>query len=329
MRIAGLTALLVVTLACAAYAKDLRVGIIGLDTSHVIAFTTLLNDVEHPQHVPGAKVVAAFQGGSDDIESSYSRVEGFTQRLREEFGVEIVPTIEALCDKVDAVLLESVDGRPHLEQVKPVFAAGKPVFIDKPLAGTLKDAVEIYMLGKSHGVPWFSSSSYRYYESLTDLQAQDVGDIRAAISYGPAHLEEHHPDLFWYGVHPAEALFTVMGRGCERVVRTSTDDTDVVTGTWSGGRTGTLYGLRTGATPHQVILFGTTAVARQEGSGDYAPLVREIVKFFQTGVAPISPEETIELFAFMEAADESKRRDGAPVSLSEVLAKAGWPGGHE
>lgn len=306
------------------HADDIKVGIIGLDTSHVIAFTKLLNDPSIPQHTPGAKVVAAYKGGSDDIESSYSRVEGYTEQLRTEFGVEIVPTIEALCAKVDAVLLESVDGRPHLEQVKPVFAAGKPVFIDKPLAGTLADAVAIYKLGKAHNVPWFSSSSYRYYGSMTDLMAQNVGEIRAAVSYGPSHFEPTHPDFFWYGVHPVEALFTALGRGCETVVRTQGADTDVVSGTWSGGRTGTFIGLRTGATPHQVTLFGTEAVAQQSGGGDYAPLVAEIVKFFQTGVAPIEPEETIELFAFMEAADESKRRGGAPVSIAETLEKAGW-----
>jgi len=306
-----------------ANSEDIRVGIIGLDTSHVIAFTKLLNDANDPKHVPGAKVVAAYKGGSDDIESSYSRVDGYTQQLQDEFGVKIVPTIEELCTLVDAVLLESVDGRPHLEQVKPVFAAGKPVFIDKPVAGSLADAIQIYKLGKERNVPWFSSSSYRYYESMTALMQQNVGEIKGANSFGPAHLEEHHPDLFWYGVHPTEALFTALGTGCESVVRTSTPDTDVVTGIWSDGRVGTLRGLRNQATPHKVILFGTDAVAEQEGDGDYAPLVVEIVKFFETKVVPVAPEETIEIFAFMEAADESKRRDGAPVTIAEVIEKAG------
>jgi len=307
-------------------ADDIKVGIIGLDTSHVIAFTKVLNDTENPSHVPGAKVVAAYKGGSDDIESSYSRVDGYTEQLQKDFGVEIVSTIEELCTKVDAVLLESVDGRPHLEQVKPVFAAGKPVFIDKPVAGTLADAIEIYKLGKQHNVAWFSSSSYRYYDSMVALMKEDVGELRGAISFGPAHLEEHHPDLFWYGVHPTEALYTAMGTGCISVVRTHTDATDVVTGLWEGGKVGTLRGLRDQSTPHEVILFGTKKVARQqEGPSDYTPLVREIVKFFQTGIVPIDPKVTLEMFAFMEAADESKRRGGAPVTLEEVMKKAGGP----
>jgi len=308
-----------VAIAAAAQSNGLRIGLIGLDTSHVIAFTGLLNSASGKDHVPGAKVVAAFKGGTADNESSYTRVDEYTKQLQEEFGVEIIDTVEELCKKVDAVMLTSVDGRPHLEQAKPVIEAGKPLFVDKPMAGSLRDVIEIFRLAKEHNVPCFTSSAYRFYDSLAALKKQDVGDIRAAVSYGPCHLEPHHPDLFWYGVHPAEALFAIMGTGCETVGRASTPDTDVVTGVWSGGRIGTLLGLRSGPMPHKVIVFGTKAVAQQGEEGDYAPLVREIIKFFQTGVAPVPPEETIEIFAFMEAADESKRRGGAPVSIREVL----------
>lgn len=315
---------LLIALSAPSMAAEIRVGIIGTDTSHVPAFTRLLNDPGQKGHIPGARVVAAFKGGSADIPSSRDRVEGFAAQLKKDFQVEIVSSVEELVTKVDAVLLESVDGRPHLEQVRPVFKAGKRVFIDKPLAGSLRDAIQIYRLGKQSGVPWFSSSSYRYYDSMTELKRADAGEIRSAVSYGPSSKEPSHPDFYWYGIHPAEALYTILGPGCESVVRTATEDTDVVTGSWKGGRTGVLLGLRTKATPHKVIAFGTKAVVEQKGSGDYVPLVREIVKFFQTGVAPIPPEETIELFAFMEAADESKRRGGTPVSLEEVLKKNGW-----
>lgn len=310
------------TIAFCAGADDIRVGLIGLDTSHVIAFTQILNDAQHPNHIAGASVVAGFKGGSDDLESSYSRVDKYTNELQEKFGVKIYDTIDEMCQHVDAVMLESVDGRPHLEQVKPVIAARKPVFVDKPMAGSLHDVIEIFRLAGEAGVPCFSSSSYRYYESLTSLMKMDFGDVRSCISVGPCHLEPHHPDLFWYGVHPTEALFTVMGAGCESVARTSTADTDVVTGTWKDGRVGVLYGIRTSRTPHKVIVFGSKKVVEQESKGDYAPLVAEIVKFFQTGAAPVSPEETINMFAFMEAADVSKNAGGVPIKISDVMAKA-------
>lgn len=299
--------------------QEIKIGMIGLDTSHVIAFTKLLNDSKDREHVPGGRVVAAFKGGSKDLEASWSRVEEYTGQLEKNFGVKIVPTIEELCKQVDAVMLESVDGRPHLEQARPVIAAGKRLFIDKPIAGSLRDAIEIVRLAKQNNVPLFSSSSYRFYESLRTVKDTDVGELKGAISYGPAHLEPHHPDFYWYGVHPAEALFTIMGQGCESVVRTATADTDVATGTWKGDKIGTLVGLRKGTTPHKVIVFGTKSVAEQKGGGNYAPLVREVIKFFQTGISPVPPEETLELFAFMEAADESKRQGGKPVRLTDVM----------
>lgn len=316
-------AIVVLTAGFTAVAEEapLKLGMIGLDTSHVIAFTKVLNDTEDPNHVPGGRIVAAYKGGSADLESSASRVDGYTEQLQKEFGVQIVDSIEELCSLVDAVLIESVDGRPHLEQVKPVFAAGKMVFIDKPLAGSLEDAIAIAELGKKHNVPWFTSSSYRFYDGMKALKATDVGEVRGAISYGPCHLEPTHPDLFWYGVHPTEALFTIMGTGCESVTCLKTEQFHVATGLWKDGRVGTLYGLRTGSTPHKVTVFGTKAVAEQVEDGNYAPLVAEIVKFFRSGEPPIQPEESIEMFAFMEAAHESVRRGGAPVSLQEVMER--------
>lgn len=323
MRTLIFTLIMALTTVYALAADTIQIGMIGLDTSHVIAFTKVINDTGHPDHVPGGKVVAAFKGGSPDVESSYTRVDKFTAQMQEEFGVEIVDSIEELCTMVDAIMLMSVDGRPHLAQATPVFEAGLPLFIDKPLAGSLADAIAIKGLGEAHGVPWFSSSSYRYYETMQTLLKEDYGELRGAISYGPAHTEPHHPDLFWYGVHPTEALYTVMGTGCVSVVRTHTENTDVVTGVWNDGRVGTLRGLRNQQTPNNVIVFGTNKVAQQpDGPRNYAPLVQRVMHLFKTGEVPIPPEETIEMFAFMTAADVSKERDGAPVTIAEVMEAA-------
>jgi hypothetical protein len=307
-------------------ADVIRVGIVGLDTSHVIAFTKLLNDASSPDHVPGARVVAGYAGGTADNPSSSTRVEGYTRQLASEFQVEIVPDIPTLCSKVDAVLLESVDGRPHLEQLRPILAARKPVYIDKPIAGSLADAREIVRLVRESRVPCFSASSLRFFPSIRGLRANDaVGDVLGCEVHSPCELEEHHPDLYWYGVHGVEALFTVMGTGCESVTRVAAPDSDVVVGLWKGGRIGSYRGIRKGAAPYGVTAFGSRGVRSSDpvDGSLYRHLVAEIVKFFQTGVAPVSLDETLEMFAFMSAADESKRRGGAPVRLSEVLAPSG------
>jgi hypothetical protein len=303
--------------------KTLRAGIIGADTSHAVAFTRLFNNPDARGDLAGIRVVAAYPGGSKDIPDSANRVEKFTRTLRDEYRVEIVDSIEVLLKKVDVVLLESVDGRPHLEQARPVLAAHKPMFIDKPVAGSLADVVEIYRLAKKYDTPIFSSSALRFGANVQMARNDPkVGAILGCVAYSPCHLESHHPDLFWYGIHGVEELFTLMGTGCESVTRVQTKDVDLVTGTWKGGRVGTYRGLRTGKQDYGALTFGAKGIGFVNGFGGYEPLVVEIARFFKTGRPPVSAEETVEIYAFMEAADESLRRGGVPVTLENVLKKA-------
>jgi predicted dehydrogenase len=301
--------------------KPLRVGMIGLDTSHCIAFAESFNDEKSPQHVPGCRVTHAYPKGSPDIQSSVSRVPEYTEKMRG-MGVAIVNDIGTLVNVVDVVLLETNDGRPHLEQVVPVLRAGKPVFIDKPVAGSLADAVAIYRLAEHHKVPVFSASSLRFAKGTLAVRGGAIGDVTGCDTFSPCSIEPSHPDLFWYGIHGCESLFTVMGTGCETVVRTHTDDFDQVTGTWNDGRIGTFRGIRRGKGGYGGVAFGTTGSQPVGGFDGYRPLAVEVVTFFQTGQPPVSAAETIEIYAFMEAADESKRRGGVPVSVREVLSKA-------
>ncbi len=304
----------------AAGAADLRVGMIGLDTSHVTAFAKVLNDPADKAHVPGARVVAAFKGGSPDIESSRSRVEGYTRELTEKWGVKICDSIEELCRQVDAVMLESVDGRPHLAQARPVIKAGKPLFIDKPMAGSLADALEIFRLAQEAGVPVFSASSLRYAKNTQAVRGGAIGRVTRAETGSPAHLEPHHPDLFWYGIHGVESLFTVMGPGCESVRRSMTTNGLIeVSGVWPGGRSGV---FRESPKSYGGQAWGEKGQSPVGAYDGYAPLVAEVVKFFQTRVAPVAARETIEILAFMEAADESKRLGGATVRIEDIIKKA-------
>lgn len=311
MRFLSIAALLSAGLASAA---DLKIGIIGLDTSHVTAFTKVLNDPNNPDHVPGAKVVAAYRGGSPDIDSSRDRIDGFTKELQEKYAVEIVPDIATLCSKVDAVLLESVDGRKHLEQVKPVFEAGKRVFIDKPLASTLADAREIARLGKQHNVPWFSTSSLRYADAVADVK---VEGLTGAITWGPAPTHPTHElDLSWYGIHPVELLFTIMGPGVDSVTRHYTGGADVIVGRWKDGRLGVVRTIREGKSSYGATAFGEKKVLTSDRAGAaYARMLKDVVEFFNTGVPPVPNEETLELFSFMDAALRSKNNGGASTRL--------------
>ncbi len=301
-------------------AQDLRIGIIGADTSHVIEFSRRLNDPALSGHVAGTRIVAAFPGGSPDVASSRGRLAQFVAELRDKWKVEIVETIPALVKNVDGVLLMSVDGRTHLEQIRPVIAARKPVFIDKPMAASLKDVREIFRLCAESKTPCFSSSSLRFEEPIRESKTA-AGDILGVEAFSPAPFEEHHPDLYWYAIHGVEILYSLMGTGCEWIERSYTEGQEVIVGHWKDGRIGTFRGIRAGNRGYGATVFGTKGIkfaTPVQGAPPYKSLVEEIVRFMKTGVAPIKPEETTEMFVFMDAAQLSRARNGARVALSEV-----------
>lgn len=302
--------------------KTFKAGIIGLDTSHVIAFTKEFNNPKVAEDLAPVKIVAAFPGGVRDNPSSWDRVQKYTDQVRD-MGVEIVPSIAELLKKVDVVFLESVDGRPHLEQARPVIAAGKPLFIDKPMAASLADVLEIFRLAKEAKVPCFSCSSLRFSADAQAIRNGKYGQIRRATTWGPYSTEPHHPDLFWYGIHGVETLYTIMGTGCQTVTRV---EEEKVVGQWANGREGTYVSSKLrggkGKAAYGAEVEGAKGKGGYIGYGGYRPMLVEIVKFFQTGKPPVSAEETTELIAFMEAADESKRQGGKPVTIESVMAKA-------
>lgn len=298
--------------------KPLKVGIIGLDTSHATHFTNILNGEKQRPEAFGSRMVAAYPKGSPDIESSVSRVPSYTEAVKKQ-GVEIVDTIEELVKRVDVVCLETNDGRPHFEQLIPVLKAGKPCFIDKPISASLSDAIAIFEASKKYKVPVFSSSSLRFGKNTLAVRGGSLGKVTRCETTSPANLEKTHPDLFWYGIHGVESLFTVMGTGCVSVKRGTTADGKIeVVGDWGGGRVGT-YREGKGYEGKAVGEKGEGPVGSYDG---YEPLLFAVLNFARSGQPPVSEAETLEIYAFMEAADESKRQNGASVTLESVMKKA-------
>ncbi len=302
-------------------AAPLKAGIIGLD-AHALPWTRIINNPRATGELADMVVVAGYPGGSPDIPKSMELLDKNVGPLRG-MGVQIVNSIDELLDKVDVVLILSIDGRAHLEQAKPVFAAGKPVFIDKPIAASLADAIKVFRLAEEHNVPCFTSSSLRFAKRTIGIRDDPrLGDVRGCDQYSPCSLEPHHPTFFWYGVHGMEPLFTIMGRGCRSVTCVHTEGTDVVVGVWKDGRIGTFRGIRDGQRGYGSTVFGSKGIVSGGGFDGYEPLIVEIIKFFKTGKPPVTAEETLEIFAFMEAADDSRRRGGCPVTLESVMKNA-------
>ena len=299
--------------------QPIRVGVIGLD-AHAVAWQKLLATAAEDDSSPtlaSLQIVAAVPAGSEDIPEKIPRLAAGIEHYRSE-GIRLCDEIEELLPLVDAVMILSADGRAHLDQARPVIANGKPLFIDKPMAASVAEAREIFRLAKEQHVPVFSSSSLRFApQTVAVVRDQTVGDIIGCDAHSPCQTEPHHPDLFWYGIHGVEALFTIMGPGCDSVSRTKTDDTDVVVGRWRDGRIGTFRGHRSGPHSYGATVFGLKGQAAAGRFEGYEPLLTEIVRFYRTGVAPVQPAETLEVLAFMEAADASGAAAGAAIPLHD------------
>ncbi|MGN7167709.1 Gfo/Idh/MocA family protein [Paenibacillus cellulositrophicus] len=304
--------------------EELKIAIIGLDTSHAPLFAELLNNPDHPHHVRGGKVTAAYPGGSPDFELSIGRVDKFTAEVRDNSGVPIVQSIQEAAENADAILLLSVDGRVHLEQFRQIVPYGKPVFIDKPFAVTTRDAKAIYRLAQEHGIPLMSCSSVRWSEGLgRALNSADQGNIIGVDTYGPMELQSTQPGFYWYGIHAADMLYRSMGKGCKEVTVTTNADHDLAVGVWEDGRVGTLRGNRKGNRRFGALIHreqGTEHVdVYADGKPYYASMLEEVIRMFQTGAAPIDMTETLEVIAFLEAANES-RETGRTVKLDTGIS---------
>lgn len=299
--------------AAVAPAADLRLGIIGTDTSHATNFTRIMNEASDKDHVPGVRIVGAFRGGSPDVANSRNRIEGFTEEITKKRGVPLVEKISAFCGKVDGLMILSVDGRAHLDQFRQAAECNVPVYIDKPMASTLADVREIARIAAEKHIPWFTSSAMRF----TEIQSLRGPGISGAIVWGPGPLEEHHQlELSWYAIHPIEMMFVIMGTGVVEATRTYAESGDVITGKWKDGRTATVRALRPyGKYGAVVFLPDNQSRMISDVEASYGPIVTAIVNFMRTKEPPVPNAESLELFSFIDAAQRSREQGGVPVRL--------------
>lgn len=293
----------------------IRLGVLDFDTSHVVAFTQRLNHVgtDKEQFVEGARVVVGCPGESV---LSPERIAGFTDTMKK-YGVPLVDKPEEMIGKVDGMLIVAVDGGVHYERAKPFLEAGIPCYVDKPFTCSVADARKIIDLAAKKKLPVFSSSSLRYAPELVAYMADDKhGEIHGCVVYGPASLSpkpDRNPGLFHYGIHGVEMLYAVMGPGCQRVTCTHERGADVVTGHWKDGRVATFRGIRAGAAPYGVIGFADKGVQNVAVGTKfiYRELLKHVVEMFKIGKPPLDPAVTLEIVAFIEAANRSGANHGA------------------
>ncbi len=298
----------------------MKAGIIGYDTSHAVKFAELANSAPGSK-TKGIKVIAGYPSFSPDIKASFSRVDAFKAEMVEKWGVITTSSIKELVDMCDVILLESVDGRRHLQEAEPVIKAGKPLFIDKPLASNYTDSRKIVEMAGENNCPVFSSSPLRFDLNITKTKNDEtLGGLLGCDAVTPSSLEISNPGLFWYGIHGVEILYTFMGEGCVKVYSEKSEDFHLVTGLWRDGRLGSVRGTRRGKPGFGATVFGEHKSVRVLSSNEipfYSLIFKEIEEFFKTGEPPVSVEETLEIMKFMQASLLSEKT-GRPVLLEEI-----------
>lgn len=283
----------------------MNIALIGLDTSHVLHLTRLLNAASDSH----AKVTMAYPGGSGRLSHSFDRVAKHTAELRDQHGVRMVASIAELSGKCDAYFVTSIDAGQHPEQLEAIVSEGRPVFIDKPFAHSLADARAMFELGRRHESPIFTTSALRYAPEFCQAlaKARAAGGATGCDIYGPMEILEGAAGYFWYGIHAAELLFAAMGIGFESVSTMAASDFDVISVRWANGRLGTIRGSRV---PHY-IFGGTLHTAKgpitfelPEKTACYGDLLEQILLFIERRRSPIAEEETLEIVAMLEAAEK-------------------------
>jgi predicted dehydrogenase len=298
--------------------NDLRIGLVGLDTSHVVQFTKALSDPANADAFHGARVTVGWPGGSPDFELSRSRVDGFTKQLRDEQNVHIVDSPEVVAEECDLVFITSVDGRVHLDQFRRTLKFHRPTFVDKPFTVSSADANEIFRLADGAKVPVMSCSSLRYAETLTTALESTQDAITGCDVFGPMEIQPTQRGWFWYGIHGIETMQRIMGRGCGEVRVTTNDHADVLCATYADGRVATVRGMRKahhafGTTIHRTKAFEFVDLAAGKKPWTVT-LLESILRSLPNGKSDVAKEDTLEVIRIIEAANES-RETGKPVTV--------------
>lgn len=286
----------------------MKIGLIGLDTSHSEIFTRLLNDHNDPYHVRGARITHAIPTFSYDLAISRDRFPTYFEVVKNKYGVILIEDVEEFMTSVDAVIIGTVDGRNHLEWFKKVVGYRKPVFIDKPIVMSSVEMEELRKLTVEHNTPVMSSSSLRFSESV--VGAKEDPTIHSGYFYGPTPLQEQMPGYFWYGIHLLEMVVTIFGTAIEQLKLEVLPDCEQVHLTYTNGKHVIIRGESSWHNRFGAVLHAPEKVHTlnlwEEKKPYYAGLVEHIVEFFETREPSVTLEETAQIIQLIEKINRLK-----------------------
>ncbi|MDX5477629.1 MAG: Gfo/Idh/MocA family oxidoreductase [Cyclobacteriaceae bacterium] len=293
--------------------QPFKLGIVGLDTSHAMEFVKIINNEIYRSQF---QIIGAYPFGNSNLSPrSEDRIKRYSKEF-EDLKISIYQNLDDLHKDVDGVLLETNDGGMRLEQARKIFNYQKPVFLDKPIGSTWEDVYTILTEAKTNKVPVFSSSALRYIASIQEL---DIRKVKGCEVIGPLEVEKSHSYFYWYGIHGIEMMVALMGLGCVSVKCISHGDFELVEATWKDGRKGQYKGVYSSSQGFGGQVFLEDEIRQLGGFEGYENLVFKISEFFLEGISEVSIEETLEIYAIMEAAGKSKELNGLEIKIVEFI----------
>ncbi|MER2111358.1 MAG: Gfo/Idh/MocA family oxidoreductase [Solibacillus isronensis] len=269
----------------------MKVGMIGTDSTHAIAFSERLQK-------KGYKLFA-YRGGSTS-ELSINRIERVSAELSRR-GIPFITTLQEMADICDAFIITSVDASQHLEQFAVLAASEKPIFIDKPLAQNYEQASSIIELANEKGIPLMSCSALRFAEEIQ--HAKSKKSIEAVDIITPLPMLQEF-DYYYYGIHAVEMISALKGTSVKDIAVTFNDQQHFITLTFQDG---TVSSIRGYLQHRQSFQFVTHTRQQSEwfeiAEGDvrfYDRLIDAMEQFFIEKKSPINQTDTLQIIKLLD-----------------------------
>jgi predicted dehydrogenase len=292
----------------------MRIGAIGIDSSHLPEFTRRIKAL-NDEGKSACKVTHLYDPG----EHANAKAPEWLATTKQ-LGVEQVGSIDELLSTVEGVMVLSVNGNKHLGLALPSLSKGLPTYIDKPLTCKLSEAKELLKVARMSKARCYSASSLRFAPEVTEMNREALGEIRAIDAFGPGQLHPLMEGLFYYGVHAIEMVDAIWGPGVKRVSAIHLPDRDLLDLDYHDGRYARLRMERKGSYDFGATVHGEKSILqfKVDFTPVYMRLIQGMTRFFEGGPAPVDLRDLVENVAVMEAGNASIKANGEWVEIERI-----------
>jgi predicted dehydrogenase len=276
--------------------KKIRIGIIGAENSHTVAYGKMFNT---DKKFPGVEVLYVW--GETERFARNAMVKGNIPNM-------VTNPVDML-GKIDALIVDHRHAKYHLESATPFIESGVPTFIDKPFCYRVAEGKEFLSLARKLKVPVTSYSTVAYTNATLDMkkQAAALGKINQVIRCGTVDIESEYGGIFFYGVHLLQPLMNIFGEDIERVKVTRNGKNGSAGLVFKSGLYATLIfkNAYSGWETFVETAEGLVEIKSQVAESDPEICYADMVEMFRTGKEPRSHESILSDVAVLEALEKS------------------------